>query len=84
VANFLIKLDGQLDAMQGALAVSDWDQLAKLAHWLKGTGGTVGFDCLTAPAARLETFAKAGDMQAATKTIHDLRRLVSSFDSVAV
>jgi HPt (histidine-containing phosphotransfer) domain-containing protein len=36
------------------------EEIAAFAHWLKGTGGTVGFDEFTAPAANLERLAKEG------------------------
>jgi HPt (histidine-containing phosphotransfer) domain-containing protein len=35
-------------------------EIAAFAHWLKGAGGTVGFDEFTAPAAKLEKLAKEG------------------------
>ena len=40
--------------MRRACEQDDLTQLAKLAHWLKGSGGTAGFDDFTAPAAELE------------------------------
>ena len=38
-------------------------QLAALAHWLKGSGGTMGFDGFFVPARVLEHEAKAGTRQ---------------------
>ncbi|MEX2169588.1 MAG: response regulator [Pirellulales bacterium] len=58
VTTFIERLDGQLDEMQSAYDRADWDKLAELAHWLKGTGGTVGFNCFTEPARRLEQLAR--------------------------
>ena len=43
---------------------NDHAELAALAHWLKGSGGTVGFDQFYAPAKALEESAKAGDQSA--------------------
>ena len=56
---FIETLDENLSKMEQAYAQGDWEQLASLSHWLKGSGGTVGFDAFTKPAAELEKFAKA-------------------------
>ena len=58
VQSFIEKLQGKLDEMQAAYDDDDLDKLAELAHWLRGTGGTVGFDCLTEPATHLEMIAR--------------------------
>ncbi len=44
--------------MDRAWKDKDYDELAGLAHWLKGAGSTVGYDEFTKPAARLENLAK--------------------------
>jgi len=41
----------------------NFDELAKLAHWLKGSGGNVGFDGFTQLAASLESSAMAGNRE---------------------
>ena len=46
-----------------------------LAHWLKGAGGTVGYDDFTAPARNLETLSKAGDAQGTRAALDELRGL---------
>jgi len=50
--------------MDRAVDEQDFEQLAALAHWLKGSGGTVGFDVFTKPAANMEAGAKEGSMEA--------------------
>jgi len=55
---FVERLQHQLEAMQAAQRSGDWVELAELAHWLKGAGGTVGFDCFTEPADRLHRLAR--------------------------
>ena len=70
---FAGRLGGKLDQMIQAAVEHRHGELADLAHWLKGAGGTVGFDVLTAPARRLETAAKAGDdwdVLDALRTLH--------------
>ena len=39
----------------------DFAELGLLAHWLKGAGGTVGFDPYNEPAKELELAAKAAN-----------------------
>ncbi len=58
VEGFIKRLREQAVAMQAAWDQRDLDELARLSHWLKGAGGTVGFDALTEPAKTLEILAK--------------------------
>jgi PAS domain S-box-containing protein len=59
VVRFVTRLDAQLLKMRAALADKDAQELANLAHWLKGAGGTVGFGVLSELARGLETAIKA-------------------------
>jgi HPt (histidine-containing phosphotransfer) domain-containing protein len=61
--------------MEAARTAGDFKELAALAHWLKGAGGTVGYDDFTAPARTLETLAKAGDGQGADDALREIRGL---------
>ena len=47
VADFAGRLEGKIEEFHAALNSHDWEKLAQLAHWLKGTGGTIGFDVFT-------------------------------------
>jgi CheY-like chemotaxis protein len=58
VAGFIERLREQAVAMRAAWELGDLGELARLAHWLKGAGGTLGFHALTDPAKKLETLAK--------------------------
>jgi signal transduction histidine kinase/CheY-like chemotaxis protein len=72
---FVRGLPQRLDEMRSAFVRSDPDSLAELAHWLKGTGGTAGFDCFTEPAGRLEKLAKerrAEEIEACLAELHEL------------
>jgi signal transduction histidine kinase/CheY-like chemotaxis protein/HPt (histidine-containing phosphotransfer) domain-containing protein len=60
VVNFTERLRQKLGAMHAALEAGDLAELAALAHWLKGTGGTAGFHGFTEPAAQLERRARHG------------------------
>ncbi|MEE9319858.1 MAG: ATP-binding protein [Granulosicoccus sp.] len=77
VAEFLVKLDSQLSVMQTALDEKSWLELQDHGHWLKGSGGTVGFACLEAPALRLEQAAKGEDADEAVSALLEIRKLRS-------
>jgi HPt (histidine-containing phosphotransfer) domain-containing protein len=77
VDEFVVKLETKLNEMTAARDAGRWNTLAELAHWLKGSGGTVGFDCLTAPAAELEQSAKNQDAAAADRALDQLRLLAN-------
>jgi PAS domain S-box-containing protein len=75
VREFVEKLSGQIEHMEAAITSHSYAELASLAHWLKGAGGTVGFDCFTEPAHQLERFAKEGNDAEIGGTIRQLRSL---------
>ncbi len=58
---FTQRLEARLDELEDAWARRDFQHLAAFGHWLKGSGGTVGFHEFTEPAAELEQLARAGD-----------------------
>jgi HPt (histidine-containing phosphotransfer) domain-containing protein len=59
IERFVAKLEQQLPSMRAAAQQRDYGTLAESAHWLKGSGGTVGLDQFTEPAKVLEEAAKA-------------------------
>ena len=59
ITNFVHRLEEQIVVMDKALQEKDYIELESLAHWLKGAGGTVGFDAFTEPSLFLEESAKA-------------------------
>ena len=67
----------QLEALEAASTRDDLVEVANLAHWLKGAGGTVGFDVFTEPAAQLETDAKLGNTDRIQANIATLRALAA-------
>jgi HPt (histidine-containing phosphotransfer) domain-containing protein len=64
-----------MENMQAAYADENWDELTRLAHWLKGAGGTVGFSCLTDSAGELEQAARQHDGCAANDSLDELSLL---------
>ncbi len=70
--SFCEQLPNKLDEMQGALNAGDFKALSALAHWLKGAGGTVGYDAFFEPARDLEHAAAEANTPAAQ---HQMQRL---------
>ncbi len=75
VEAFVDKLREQLAKMQAANDNVDLKQLAELAHWLKGSAGTLGFHCFTKPAHRLELLANQGQTEHIDEVIRELDAL---------
>jgi CheY-like chemotaxis protein/HPt (histidine-containing phosphotransfer) domain-containing protein len=59
---FALQLSPKLAEMKRVTEQGDAAALAALAHWLKGAGGSMGYDLLFEPSRELETAAKAGDL----------------------
>ncbi len=76
ILSFVEKLDEKVARMEVALEEEDMTELASLAHWLKGAGGTVGYDDFTKPAADLESCAKADHAEKASQTLKEVKSLV--------
>ncbi len=58
VVEFTERLEEQLGNMEQAYNTASWEELARLAHWLAGAGGTIGLEAFTLPAQRLEEQAR--------------------------
>ncbi|WP_417227847.1 response regulator [Amphritea sp.] len=61
VEKFVDKLGFKIQAMEDAVEAADFDALQQDAHWLKGAGGSVGFDIFTDISSALEKAAGAQD-----------------------
>ncbi len=75
VARFVEQLPAKLSQMDAALGSGDMNELAALAHWIKGAGGSMGYDALFEPSRTLEDAAKAGDAALAGAALSELHRL---------
>ena len=73
VARFVTQLPTKLDEMDVAAGLTDLAGLAALAHWLKGAGGSMGYDALYEPAKALEDACLAGDMLRVNAVLNELR-----------
>ncbi len=78
--SFALQLPAKLQAMAQALAQQDLAELAQLAHWLKGAGGTVGFDAFFEPAREFERHAKAADLLALQIGLKQLQEMADRME----
>ena len=74
VARFVAQLPERLAQMDAAAAAADMPALAASAHWLKGAGGSMGFDDLFAPAKALEDASRAGDAPGVAAILAELHQ----------
>ena len=72
VNRFVTRLDSQITAMRAALVEKNSQELANLAHWLKGAGGTVGFGILSDLGREMETSVKSRDWVSLGSQINQL------------
>jgi len=63
VDQFVTRMKSQVDAMNTGIEEEDFQQVSNLAHWLKGSGGNVGFRELGPVAAELKRCADEGDLE---------------------
>ncbi len=80
VLGFLPRLQKKLTEMDVACKQGDLDALAKLAHWLKGAAGTVGFNAFTEPALLLEQQAKGDETDEIERILKELRELADAIE----
>lgn len=79
IAEFIDRLALKRAAMREAFAAGDHEQLALLAHWLKGAGGTAGFQVLTEQAKELERLSRGrADDQQLAAALADLETLAEA------
>jgi PAS domain S-box-containing protein len=84
VGEFVDRLQQQVGAMAHAMEEKDLSKLAFLAHWLKGSGGTAGFDVFTGPARELERLARAGEVARITDALAEIKQLVERVERPVV
>ena len=77
VTGFVHEFGLRLPRMHAALAAADLAELAAQAHWLKGSGGSMGFDDLYEPALALEEAAQGADGDTAAGLLAELDLLLA-------
>jgi PAS domain S-box-containing protein len=80
VRKFAARLQEQLGHARTAVDGGDLEEVARLAHWLAGAAGTVGYDAFTEPAREMEAAAKEGDVAAADGVLQRLVRMADQLE----
>jgi CheY-like chemotaxis protein len=80
VRKFAGRLHEQLGHARVAADGADLAEVERLAHWLAGAAGTVGYDAFTEPARELEAAAKAGDGTLAAAVLQRLARMADQLE----
>jgi len=80
--SFAEKLGPKLDEMLTMSVRGDNRALAELAHWLKGAGGTVGFDVLTLPSTHLEVAVKSADVEKIRQALAEVMSVAARIKGV--
>jgi CheY-like chemotaxis protein len=75
IAEFVGLLPERLAEMRQAAGAGLWDVLRRLAHQMKGAGGSYGYACLTDAARELESHANQADVEGAMLALNHLARL---------
>jgi len=78
---FLTNRKRDVVTMRETLAQQDFETVQKVAHGMKGAGGSYGFDRITELAAGIEQAARAGDVSTIAR---DLSTLDSYLNRVKV
>ncbi|MEW4453009.1 response regulator [Bremerella sp. JC817] len=79
VQEFLERFETRIVELERALEEEDFEALEHLAHWLRGAAGTVGYDCFTEPASKLELGAREKCLTSTAsslETISELQRRI--------
>jgi HPt (histidine-containing phosphotransfer) domain-containing protein len=67
VALFVEEMPLRVRHLKAHFGCANWDELARLAHQLKGAAGSYGFDQITPFAAKLEKTVRDGEPQASIR-----------------
>ncbi|MCE5278973.1 MAG: GAF domain-containing protein [Planctomycetaceae bacterium] len=75
VRDFAISLPARVQEMRDALGKADWPALGRMAHQLKGAGGSYGYDALTSEARQLEWHCRQSEIEGASLCLARLAAL---------
>ncbi|MEZ6048930.1 MAG: response regulator [Planctomycetaceae bacterium] len=75
VEEFIEFLNKQMEEIHQAFEEEDFHRVGELAHMLKGSGGTAGYEVLTAPAKELDDAAEVQNVIRIQQALEELDRL---------
>ena len=77
IARFVELLRSRLGEIDEAMKQRDVPNLARFAHWLRGSAGSMGYDAFTEPALALEQAVKANKLERAAELLSDVHGLAN-------
>ncbi|MFQ5489274.1 MAG: Hpt domain-containing protein [Phycisphaerae bacterium] len=77
VEQFLQEMPQRMQDIESAISGENYENLQRLAHQLKGSGGGYGYPALTEKAAKLEQLAVDQELTSCRTALEGLRGLVS-------
>ena len=80
---FVAELRASLIDLKQLAGEKCFADVARKAHWLKGSAGSAGFGVLTLPTAELERAAKAGQSQGVDEWLGRIEKIVARIQSSA-
>ena len=80
---FIRKVSDSLPQLMSSIDAKDGTTLSGLAHWMKGTGGTVGLPVLTDIGRELQVMAKAEDYSRARLIVLELQAIITKLRCVS-
>ena len=84
VEMFIDGLETELGKVAQAVAQADFDALSRLAHSLKGSGGSMGFDSFRLEALELEKAALSRQLEQVRESFAEIQRLSELLSSEPV
>lgn len=82
VPKFLAHRLAETVALTEHLGASDFEAVRRIAHTVKGVGGSYGFDRISEIAVLMEQAAKAADAAMVARRIQDMRSYLERIDVV--
>jgi HPt (histidine-containing phosphotransfer) domain-containing protein len=80
VRKFAARLHQQLELTRNAFEAGDLPEVERLAHWLAGAAGTVGYDAFTEPAREMEAAARMGDSATTAGVLQRIARMADMLE----
>lgn len=81
IDRFIVRLKVKQQEMHASIEAKNYEELENLAHWLKGSAGSIGFHDFTDPAAELENSAKLKEHQSIEKVMVEIDTLIGSISA---
>ncbi len=70
---FLVRLRQRMAEVRELESRNDYPEIARFAHWLRGSAGSMGYDGFTVPATELEAAANAAKGERVSQLLSEVR-----------